>query len=253
MHHKSQWIQSKTKEGWCGLFFNENQKFVCKVYDWMHTLKHILVSIFCVSRSLDFELDLIFHHISGLTVVLAKFSQFWDLLYLARFSFVLSSDNIVFTILSTGVASRVLTASLTTPSWVINLGKFGEDIVLFACRFLRRFFTVDKFVNGLIYASWLVVERMVTKTVVSFSGIHCFQTTEWKCYTVDTMSLTAALSNKKNGACWSWRWLRLSIKPSWPRDWARGFCAGEGFGTVAFFGTVTFCFELLDEQVCELD
>ena len=129
-------------------------------------LLSILVSIFCMSRSLDFELDLIFHHISGLTVVLAKFSQFWGLLYLARFSFVLSSDNIVFTILSTAVASRVLTGSLTTPSWVINLGKLGEDIVVFVCRFLRRFFTVDKFVNGLIYASWLVVERIVTKTVV---------------------------------------------------------------------------------------
>ena len=44
--------------------------------------------------------------------------------------------------------------------------KLSEDIVLFVCRFLRRFFTVDKFVNSLIYASWLVVERIVSKTIV---------------------------------------------------------------------------------------
>ena len=167
MHYNSQWIQSKTKEGWRGPFFDENQKFVCKVYDWMHTLKHTSFNLL-QAQILGFIIGSHFppYCISGLTVVLTKFSQFWGLLYLASFSFALSSDNIGFTILSTRVACRVLTASLTTPSWVTNLGKLGEDIVLFVCRFLRRFFTVDKFVKGLIYASWLVVQRIVTKTVV---------------------------------------------------------------------------------------
>ena len=31
------------------------------------------------------------------------------------------------------------------------------------------------------------------------------------------------------------------------------FLKSRRFGTVPLFGTVTFCFELLDEEVCELD
>ena len=116
--HKSQWVQSESKEWWHIFLANsfrvtfQTQKFVCQTIDWCILLSMLV----CILKSLDFELDLILAQIWGLTLVLTKFSQFWGLLYLASLSFAFSSDNLVFRILSTRFANCVLTASLTAPS-----------------------------------------------------------------------------------------------------------------------------------------
>ena len=74
------------------------------------------VSSFCILRSGEQVFDLILLQISGLTLVLIKFSQFCCLLYFSCFSFVFSSDKLVLTILSISKANLAFLDSLTVPS-----------------------------------------------------------------------------------------------------------------------------------------
>ena len=53
------------------------------------------VSSFCIFRSRDLVFDLILLQMSGFTLVFIRFSQFSGLLYFSFFSFVFSSDKLV--------------------------------------------------------------------------------------------------------------------------------------------------------------
>ena len=137
--------------------------------------------------------------------------------------------------------------------------KLSEDIVLFVCRFLRRFFTVDKFVNGLIYASWLVIERIVTKTIVlvrvgkiisfPFLGSTVSKRLNKMLYSRDHNIIV-------NRCTEQWEKRRLLVlklveafhKAIMNSRLSTWFLKSRRFGTVPLFATVTFCFELLDRR-----